>query len=97
MISCGSLRSIWRPQLLRLPIRKLFLQRPRATRPRIQDPTDPSLRRLTFGMAAPARFAGRPGGNVLATEVAAVLTLGGLTAATFVRAVLHPRYPPYDS
>jgi hypothetical protein len=29
---------------------------------------------------------------VLATEVAAVLTLGGLTAATFVRAVLHPRY-----
>jgi hypothetical protein len=65
---------------------------PKATRQKVTLWWSPALRRLTFWMAAPARFAGRPGGDVLATEVAAVLTLGGLTAATFVRAVLHPRY-----
>jgi hypothetical protein len=49
MIRCGSLRSIWPPQLLQLPIRNLSLQRPRATRPRIPDltvglPTPPDIR-----------------------------------------------------
>jgi hypothetical protein len=40
-------------------------------------------------MAAPARFTGRAGGDVLAAEIAAELTLFGLTAAALMRALLH--------
>ena len=60
---------------------------------RFRDPAGlESLRRLTFGMSAATRLTGRPGGDVLAAEIAAVPTLLGLTAATLVRALLHNRY-----
>jgi hypothetical protein len=49
------------------------------------------LRRLTFRMSAPAGLTGRARIDVLPAEVAAVLTLLSLTAASLVRAVLHPR------
>lgn len=52
------------------------------------------LRRLTLRVPAPARLAGRPGGYVLATEVAAVLTQLGFTAAPLMSAVIHARYLP---
>lgn len=56
------------------------------------------LGRLAVRVAAAARLAGGPAGDVVAAEVAAeLLILGHLTAAPFVCAVLHCFSPPFGA